>query len=222
MGHTVPLLLAVALLSVACGPARTLAYQQTDTQQQETYLSQQEREEGAALDSILYRFQSLQQEMTELKATFAESIPAAQAQLTIPTQNLIDLPEGAKYGASRGRANVEAQRQGDTIILTGRCDSVARQCALYERQAFRKQNTIDSLSNVIHSLNSKIDQMAFEAASNTSRTTLATEPGRPPCNGSKWFAAGAILGIIGAAGAHALWKKFRVGTLIKGLITKFK
>lgn len=220
-GFTI-LLLAGALLSVACGPTQTLAYQQTDTVQHETYQDRAEADFSAAIDSLQFRYQNLQQEMTELKATFSESVPAAQAQMTIPTQSLIELPEGAKYGISDGRANVEAERKGDTIILTGRCDSLERKFSIYERTAFRQRNTIDSLNNVIHAQDSRLAQMALESASKASHTALATETRQPPDKKRTWLAAGAAIGIIGSACLQALWKRFKVGTIIKGFITKIR
>lgn len=221
-GKTLILLATVALLSVACGSSSKLtAYQQTQTDSQAQYQAQVAQAEQAAFDSLLYRYQNLQQEMTELKATFAQQIPPAQAQLTIPMQSLTDLPEGAKFGDSSGRATVEAQRQGNNIILTGRCDSVARQCTLYERQTFRQQSTIDSLRHELQSKDSELSQMALELASNSSQMALLTEETRkPPRKVGGWFAAGAVLGLAGGAGANILFKRFNVGTIIKCLFTK--
>ena len=145
MGKTLLILAVVAVTIMSCGPSSKLtSYQQTQTDYLDQTQVQVAQVEKAAFDSLLYNYQNLQLEMTELKATFAESIPAVTAQLTIPTQSLIDLPDGAKFGESSGRATVEAIRQGDHIVLTGRCDSVARQCAVLERRTTRQQNTIDS------------------------------------------------------------------------------
>ena len=220
-GHLV--LLLAAALSVACGPTKELtAYQQTDKSQESVLQVLDAKANQSALDSLLFRYQNLQEEMTVLKATFAESIPAASAQVTIPTQSLLDLPEGAKYGTSNGRASVEAERQGNTIVVTGKCDSVARRCAVLEQTAFRQCNTIDSLRAVINTLNSELSQIALESESKTASTTLVTEKRKPPRSGGKWFAAGTILGIAGGLGGQALWKKYHVGALIKGIFTKIK
>ena len=160
-GATFLLLAAVALQSVACGPAsKTTTYQQTDANQASVLQELSAKADKSAVDSLYYTFRSLQEEMTEMRETFAETVPASQASLTIPAQNLIDLPDGAKYGTSDGRATVEVQRQGDTFIATSRCDSVARQCARYERQVYRQQNTIDSLNSAVKTLNSRLAQMA--------------------------------------------------------------
>lgn len=218
-GMTLILLLAAA---VACGPASKLtAYQQKEADGQAVYQAEQAQAAQAAYENLHFQFQNLQQEVTEMKATFAESIPQEQIQVTIPTESLIDLPEGAKFGDSSGRATIEAQRRGDNIVLTGRCDSVARQCTLYERQTFRQQSTIDSLRRELQTKNSELSQMAFELASSNSQLAIATEETRkPPRKVGGWFAAGAVLGLAGGAGVNLLCKRFHVGTIIKCLFTK--
>ena len=108
-GKTLFILLSAAtFLFVACGQSKQLAsLQQTETDSQAVLQTQAVQAEKAAFDSLLYSYQTLQMEMTELKATFAQSIPAAQAQVTIPMQSLNDLPEGAKFVDSSGRATVD-------------------------------------------------------------------------------------------------------------------
>ena len=220
-GMTLILLLAAA---VACGQASKLtAYQQKEADSQSVYQAEQAQAAQTAYENLLFQFQSLQQEVTEMKATFAESIPQEQIQVTIPAESLIDLPEGAKFGDSSGRATIEAQRRGDNIVLTGRCDSVARQCTLYERQTFRQQSTIDSLRRELQTKNSELSQMAFELASSNSQLAIATEETKkPPRKVGGWFAAGAVLGLAGGAAANILCKRFHVGTAIKLLFTKIR
>lgn len=215
------LLVACALLSVACGTSKkATTYSQEDSQLQEVLQAQTEQVAKAVTDSVQYRFQNLQQEMTELKATFAEQIPMIQAQETIPMQSLIDLPEGAKYGTAYGRASVEALRRGDNIVLTGRCDSVARQCMVYERQTFKQKSTIDSLNAVIDNLHSRLSQMAFESESNANKSVLETQPKDPPRRNGKWFLAGIVIGTAGGVAVQCLWRRFGLGSIIKGLFTK--
>lgn len=220
-GKTLLILAAVAFLSVACGPSSKLtAYQQTQTDSQSLVQAQAVQAEKAAFDSLLYSYQNLQLEMTELKATFEQSIPAAQAQVTIPMQSLTDLPEGAKFGESSGRATVEAVRFGDNIILTGRCDSVARQCAVLERKTTRQQNTIDSLSKALQYKDSELSQLAVKLNSNSVQTASAVEETRkPPRKIGGWFVAGTALGLAGGAGANLLWKRFNVGSMVKRIFT---
>ena len=162
LGGLLPLVATMVLVS--CGPAKQLEYQQTSTEQEMVY-QESEKAEVSLADSLLYRYQNLQEEVTELKATFAELIPEVTAQVTIPMQSLDDLPDGAGYGTTNGRATIEAVRQGDNIVVTGKCDSIARQCILYERQASRYRQTVDSLNAVNTSLNAQINQMTIAAAS---------------------------------------------------------
>lgn len=215
------LLVVSALLPVACGTQKKAAtYIQEDSSLQEALQVQTEQVAKAVTDSVQYRFQSLQQEMTELRATFIEQIPMSQVQETIPMQSLLDLPEGAKYGTAYGRASVEALRQGDNIVLTGRCDSVARQCTKYEKQTFRQKSTIDSLKAVIDKLHSRLSQMALESESNVNRSVLETQPKVPQRRSGKWFLAGVVIGTAGGVAAQWLWKRFSLGAIIKGLFTK--
>lgn len=215
------LLVVSALLPVACGTQKKAAtYRQEDSSLQEVLQVQTEQVAKAVTDSVQYRFQSLQQEMTELRATFIEQIPMSQVQETIPMQSLLDLPEGAKYGTADGRASVEALRQGDNIVLTGRCDSVARQCTKYEKQTFRQKSTIDSLKAVIDKLHSRLSQMALESESNVNRSVLETQPKVPQRRSGKWFLAGVVKGTAGGVAAQWLWKRFSLDAIIKGLFTK--
>ncbi|MGN1211755.1 MAG: hypothetical protein ACI4TM_08710 [Candidatus Cryptobacteroides sp.] len=158
--------------------------------------------------------------MTLLKATYAEAIPQAEAQMTIPTQNLMDLPEGAKYGTSNGRATVEVEKQGDKIVATSRCDSIARRCEFYERQAFRQQSTIDSLKSTILALNDQIHQMSFEDSLKASQSSFESQETKPPRTGGKWFAVGLAIGIALTVVLQLLWKRFDAGNLIKRIISK--
>ena len=214
------LLLAAALLSVACAPGKKLtSYQRTDMSMT-AVLEQAGQYETALSDSLRRMHQNELLETAETKLAFAEPIPAAQVQMTIPTRSLLDLPEGAMFGNSSGRAGVEARRQGDNIIFTSRCDSISRRCTLLERQTFRQRNTIDSLQEAIER-NSGLSKMTYERSSNAARKASGqVERKAPPARRGSWFAAGAVLGIAGGAGAQLLWKRYGVGSLIKGIFTK--
>lgn len=222
-GMTV-LLVAAALLCAACGTTKkATASRQEESQIREALQAQTEQVAKTVTDSVQYRFQNLQQEMAELRATFVEQIPMIQVRETIPMQSLIDLPEGAKYGAANGRATVEAQRQGDSIVLTGRCDSIARRCTLFERQTYRQKSTIDSLRTVIDDLRTRLAQKTYEDiwssywdAGETSETVTAPKPAKV----WRWFLGGAVFGVAVSVAAGLLWKRFSLGKVIKGLISK--
>ena len=220
-GLIVPLLLA-ALVCAACGPTKQLEYRQTDTSLETVSQVLSAKADQSAVDSLLYSYRSLREEMTELRETFAETVPQAQAQVTIPAQSLLDLPDGAKYGTSDGRATVEVQRLGDNYIATSRCDSVARQCSRYERQVFRQQNTIDSLNSAITTLNNRLDRMASETALNAVQTASKSESRKPPIRWGGWLAAGMLTGVGATIGAQALWKRFSLGGVVKSIFRTFK
>lgn len=218
------LLVASAFLSVACGTQKkATTHLQEESQIREALQAQTEQVAKTVTDSVQYRFQNLQQEMAELRATFAEQIPMIQVRETIPMQSLIDLPEGAKYGAANGRATVEARRQGDSIVLTGRCDSIARRCTLFERQTYRQKSTIDSLRTVIDDLRTRLAEKTYEdiwssywAAGEQSETVTAPKPVKV----WRWFLGGAVSGIAASVAAGLLWKRFSLGKVIKGIISK--
>lgn len=220
-GHTLLVMLAVAclLLAGACGTQDKVA-RQTETATEKEMESQSKTISMASMDSLLHNYRSLQEEMTLLKATYAEPVPQEEAKVTIPTQNLLDLPDGAKYGASYGRATVEAERSGDNIIVTGRCDSIARRCEYYERHAFRLQNTVDSLQTTIAHLESQLSLMKFERDSTAFQNSFESHESKPPRTGGKWLAAGVLLGMVLAVAFRLLWTRFNAGNFIRKAISK--
>ncbi len=217
LGVLLPLVATMVLVS--CGPAKQLEYQQTSTEQEMVY-QESEKAEVSLADSLLYRYQNLQEEVTELKATFAELIPEVTAQVTIPMQSLDDLPDGAGYGTTNGRATIEAVRQGDNIVVTGKCDSIARQCILYERQASRYRQTVDSLNAVNTSLNAQINQMTIAAASKDKYYQSLWEESRKPPRFKAGLIVGALAVVLVEALVAFLWKRFGLGTFFKKLFTK--
>lgn len=59
-------------------------------------------------------------------------IPQSRTELVIPTDSLLKLPEGAVYRSDSGRAHAEVRLRGDTVYISGTCDSLARQVEYYE------------------------------------------------------------------------------------------
>lgn len=62
----------------------------------------------------------------------AAAIPAASVELAIASDSLRELPEGALYRQSAGRAHIEVRRVRDTIMVSGGCDSLAREVERWE------------------------------------------------------------------------------------------
>lgn len=62
----------------------------------------------------------------------SEAIPASSVGLSIATDSLRALPEGAVYRQRAGRAHIEVRRVRDTIMVSGGCDSLAREVERWE------------------------------------------------------------------------------------------
>ena len=113
------------MLLVSCATSRTTSTLQEESLQEARQTERAEEVAAATLDEQRHNVQQTQTDVLTTKHLFAESIPSEQTSLEIPTQNLLNLPEGAKYGTHSGRASVEAERRGDNIVVTGKCDSIA-------------------------------------------------------------------------------------------------
>jgi len=115
-------------------------------------------------------------------------------------QNLRDLPDGAKYAAQNGRASVEAERQGENIVVTGKADSIARRCLYFENQVFRQRQSLDSLNRLLltsQAANEQLSTLAV-ARSGTAQTVETTR--KPPVIWHWWLLTGFLAG-----GAAAAW-----------------
>jgi len=205
--------MSAVLVTAACGTPRVLQLSENDLQ---AALTLTEKTGRSFADSLQKEFRTLRQEMTETRKVFAETIPAAQASLTIAAQSLLELPEGAKFGSSEGRATVEAQRLGDSIVVTGKCDSIARQCEIYERMLASQQGIIYSLFQAIDSLESKASQQAFEMRSSSIEQETIAEPTTRKSRKGKWhsFLVGLLMGVICCVIVRIVWKQFKTGTII--------
>ena len=137
------------MLLVSCATSRTTSTLQEESLQEARQTERAEEVAAATLDEQRHNVQQTQTDVLTTKHLFAESIPSEQTSLEIPTQNLLNLPEGAKYGTHSGRASVEAERRGDNIVVTGKCDSIARRCVYFESQVFRQREVIDSLAQLL-------------------------------------------------------------------------
>jgi hypothetical protein len=112
----------------------------------------------------------------------------------VPIQNLLNLPDGAGYTAKDGQASVSVQRHGDNITVTGKCDSIARQCLFYEREVFRQRNEVDSLKRVI----SRMEQTSGRRDETYKAESDAAESikEKPPATWYKWLLAGFVGGLL--------------------------
>ena len=147
------------MLLASCATSRTTSTLQEATLQEAHQSERAEEVAAATLDEQRHNVQQTQTDVLTTKQLFAEPIPSEQTSLEIPTQNLLNLPEGAKYGTHSGRASVEAERRGDNIVVTGKCDSIARRCVYFESQVFRQREVIDSLAQLLIAERAKYRQL---------------------------------------------------------------
>ena len=80
-----------------------------------------------------------------LRALRTEAIPLRTAAVTVTEESLRNLPEGAAYVARDGRLTLEARRDGDTIRISARSDSLARRVEYYKATSARQDRYADSL-----------------------------------------------------------------------------
>lgn len=198
-GIPLALLLAV-LLMVACGVTKNAASEQAASTQSTSLNTQLEAQGAAVHDVQRHAQEQMQAEQTTTRQEYSEPVPAESATTTIPTSSLLNLPDGAKFGAQNGRASVEAERQGDEIIVRGKCDSIARRCTYFENSVFRQRILIDSLTarlDEMQAYRARADSL-LEAVSAAYHAAEHTE--KPPSTWGRWF----LLGLL-AGGAASAW-----------------
>ena len=53
-------------------------------------------------------------------------------EIAVSVDSLLRLPQGAAYHRKSGQANINVTTRGDTVYITGTCDSLQRQVEYYE------------------------------------------------------------------------------------------
>lgn len=71
-------------------------------------------------------------------------MPESRVDMRISVDSLLKLPQGASYHRKSGQAHAEVSIRGDTIYVTGTCDSLSRQVEYYEALY---HNARDALEN---------------------------------------------------------------------------
>lgn len=196
-------LLLVVLLMSACGAIKNTASEQTASSEQSRSSAQLEAQAAAVRAVQQHVQEQTQTDSTTTLREYAEPVPEERTDMTIPTQNLLDLPDGAKYSAQNGRASVEAERQGDKIVVRGRCDSIARRCTYFENRVFRQRVLIDSLTvrlDEMQAYRARADSL-LAAVSAAYHATEHTE--KPPSVWYRWL----LIGFLAGGAASALLTK---------------
>jgi hypothetical protein len=66
--------------------------------------------------------------------------------------SLLKLPEGAAYTKRSGQANIKVATHGDTVYITGTCDSLQRQVEYYEELYYRARDALEQYKNDVQTL----------------------------------------------------------------------
>lgn len=192
-------LLLVAMLTAACGVTKNTTSEQASSLEQSSSSTQLEAQAAAVHDVQQHAQEQMQAEQTTTLREYAEPVPEESATTTIPTQSLLDLPDGAKYSAQNGRASVEAERRGDHIVVRGRCDSISRRCTYFENRVFRQRVLIDSLTSRLNEMQAYRARADSLLAAVSAAYHAAERTEKPPAMWYRWLLIGFLAG--GAASA---------------------
>lgn len=134
-------LLAMAVVTLfGCGASKST----TET----THYERDDTTEMSTVDTATYSTVEQLSGMSYYAIT-AQPIPEDIAVVEIPLAAVAELPNGASYTASEGRATAQMTRTGDNIKVRARCDSVSRLCEIYRYIALDYMATNDSLRKEI-------------------------------------------------------------------------
>ena len=122
----------------------------TQTSDIQTRIHSERSVEKSQRDSLVRQLRQQQQESDSTSRTLliaTESLPTDRTRLAIPLKDLDHLPPGAAYTARSGRAAIRAEKQDDSLIVTGISDRAERRTWLLTNQTFRRQRQSDSLAS---------------------------------------------------------------------------
>ena len=137
---------AAAPDAAGCATTRTT----TQTSDIQTRIHSERSVEKSQRDSLVRQLRQQQQESDSTSRTLliaTESLPTDRTRLAIPLKDLERLPPGAAYTARSGRAAIRAEKQDDSLIVTGISDRAERRTWLLTNQTFRRQRQSDSLAS---------------------------------------------------------------------------
>lgn len=76
------------------------------------------------------------------------TIPSSLAELTIPTDSLRKLPEGAAYTKKSGQATLTLKVKGDSIQGTASCDSLQQQVFNLEEELHQARDRLEQQETI--------------------------------------------------------------------------
>ena len=115
---------------------------------------------------------SRSEETSVLRALRTEAIPLRTAAVTVTEESLRNLPEGAAYVARDGRLTLEARRDGDTIRISARSDSLARRVEYYKATSARQDRYADSLKESLAETREAYDRLLEVSRHQSSETAI--------------------------------------------------
>ena len=129
-----------------------------------------------------------------------EAIPLRTAAVTVTEESLRNLPEGAAYVARDGRLTLEARRDGDTIRISARSDSLARRVEYYKATSARQDRYADSLKESLAETREAYDRLLEVSRHQSSETAI--QQTRSPAYRGRWMLFGIVIGCLGSWWAH--------------------
>lgn len=82
--------------------------------------------------------------------------------MRISVDSLLKLPQGATYHRKSGQAHAEVSIRGDTIYVTGTCDSLARQVEYYEALYHNARDALESYHATVQEETTKTRESPLE------------------------------------------------------------
>lgn len=129
-----------------------------------------------------------------------EAIPLRTAAVTVTEESLRNLPEGAAYVVRDGRLTLEARRDGDTIRISARSDSLARRVEYYKATSARQDRYADSLKESLAETREAYDRLLEVSRHQSSETAI--QQTRSPAYRGRWMLFGIVIGCLGGWWAH--------------------
>lgn len=193
------LLLLSILLLVSCTATKKLL--STGTQNSTDTVSHMQRgAQNAVEQTARAAMNSRSEETSVLRALRTEAIPLRTAAVTVTEESLRNLPEGAAYVARDGRLTLEARRDGDTIRISARSDSLARRVEYYKATSARQDRYADSLKESLAETREAYDRLLEVSRHQSSETAI--QQTRSPAYRGRWMLFGIVIGCLGGWWAH--------------------
>lgn len=182
-----------AALFVACAASRSRA--QHDFQERHSAVVAERMQETLRSDTLAAQWRERAAvAVSESRIETCDTVAAARAVLVVPLAGVQALPPGAGFAVREGRLSVSAQRQGDTLVVEARSDSMLRAVTRVERREMFSRRNCDSTVSVGH-----VGQTAYAADSAALaevRAETATTRAVRPFRWGVWLAVGAAAGLL--------------------------